>query len=308
MTNKKALLKYLLALILFGSNGIIASFVALRSYEIVTSRAVIGVVFLAIVFLIGRNKITFFSAGKQGIYLATSGIAMGASWMFLYEAYQQIGVSISTLIYYCGPVIVMILAPIVFNEKITSSKVIGFIAVFIGMILINGFGALSKGASWGLICGLLAAITYSVMIICNKKATKTTGLENSLWQLFFGSIVTIAFTLVVNGGLFSIPGESVLPLLVLGVINTGLGCYLYFSAIGKLPAQTVSTCGYLEPLSAVLMSAVFLGERLIIPQIIGTVLILSGAAFGELRRRSSLISTNSTNDTNDTTGSNDIKP
>lgn len=282
MTNKRSLLKYLLALVLFGSNGIVASLIALKSYEIVMSRSVIGVVFLAVIFIAGRHKTAFFRGGKQSVYLAISGVAMGASWMLLYEAYQQIGVSISTLIYYCGPVIVMIMAPIVFREKLTLPKTAGFVVVFIGMILVNGVGVLSDGPSWGLICALLAAIAYSVMVICNKKATTITGLDNSLWQLFFGCLVAVVFTLVVNGGLFEIPGDSILPLLFLGIVNTGLGCYFYFSAIGELSAQTVSICGYLEPLSAVLLSTLFLGERLTPLQIAGAILILGGAAFGEL--------------------------
>ena len=51
---------------------------------------------------------------------------MGASWMFLYEAYQQIGVSLASLLYYCGPVIVMVLSPLIFKEKLTAPKAVGF--------------------------------------------------------------------------------------------------------------------------------------------------------------------------------------
>jgi drug/metabolite transporter (DMT)-like permease len=76
--------------------------------------------------------------------------------------------------------------------------------------------------------------------------------------------------------------ESVLAVIVLGVINTGIGCYLYFSAMQYLPAQTVSICGYLEPFSALIFAAVFLGEILSLLQILGAVLILGGVVFAEL--------------------------
>ncbi|MDR3599108.1 MAG: EamA family transporter [Desulfosporosinus sp.] len=46
--------------------------------------------------------------------------------------------------------------------------------------------------------------------------------------------------------------------------------------------QTVAICGYLEPLSALLFSTALLGEKLSFIQIVGAVLILGGAAFGEL--------------------------
>lgn len=69
---------------------------------------------------------------------------MGMSWMFLYAAYQQIGVSIASLAYYCGPVIVIALAPLIFKEKLTLVKVAGFVAVLFGLLLIN-FQAFREG-------------------------------------------------------------------------------------------------------------------------------------------------------------------
>ncbi|MBQ2413047.1 MAG: DMT family transporter, partial [Anaerotignum sp.] len=67
------------------------------------------------------------------------------------------------------------------------------------------------------------------------------------------------------------------PVFLLGLVNTGVGCYLYFSAISRLPVQTVAVCGYLEPLAAVVLSAILLGEGMGLIQILGTVLILGGA-------------------------------
>ena len=77
---------------------------------------------------------------------------------------------------------------------------------------------------------------------------------------------------------------SLIPILILGIVNTGIGCYFYFSSIGHLPVQTVAICGYLEPLSALIFSAALLGEKLGPAQISGAALILGGTAFGELFR------------------------
>jgi drug/metabolite transporter (DMT)-like permease len=65
------------------------------------------------------------------------------------------------------------------------------------------------------------------------------------------------------------------------MVNTGIGCYLYFSSISNLPVQTVAVCGYLEPLSAVLFAVVFLHESMTLLQTVGAVLILGGAVYGE---------------------------
>ncbi len=281
MKNKLFFLKYLLALLMFGTNGIVASHISLSSYEIVLLRTLIGSLFLMTIFFLAGGKLSFYKYKKQSAFLAVSGIAMGASWMFLYEAYAQIGVSISSLLYYCGPVIVMTLSPLLFEEKLTLPKIIGFMAVLAGIFLVNGniSGQLDK---WGIICGLMSAVMYSFMVICNKKAEGIMGLENSMLQLFVSFLIAAVFVGIKQGYVMDIQVESVLPIVILGLVNTGIGCYFYFSSIGKLSVQTVAVCGYLEPLSAVLFSAILLDERLTMLQIIGAVLIIGGAMCGEL--------------------------
>ena len=59
---------------------------------------------------------------------------MGLSWMFLFEGYKQIGVGISSLLYYCGPVIVMMLSPYIFKEQLTKPKIIGCSIVLLGVV------------------------------------------------------------------------------------------------------------------------------------------------------------------------------
>ena len=122
---------------------------------------------------------------------------------------------------------------------------------------------------------------YAVMVIFHKKAAAITGLENSTLQLFIAFSTAAVFVGGKQGFAMDIPAGSILPILILGFLNTGLGCYLYFSAIGAIPVQTVAICGYLEPLSAVLFSVIFLGEAMSALQIVGAALIIGGAAFGE---------------------------
>ena len=282
---KASYLKYIFALLLFGSNGIVASLIHLSSYEIVLLRTLIGSLLLIAIFFMAREKLTFYKYKTQSVFLAISGIAMGTSWIFLYEAYDEIGVSLASLAYYCGPVIVMILSPFLFGEKLTRIKVCSFLVVLVGIFLVNGT-AFENGVSvWGLACGLLSAICYSLMVMFNKKANDITGLENSMLQLFMAFITVAIFVGIKQGYHMEIDIQSIIPILVLGLLNTGIGCYFYFSSIGKLPVQTVAICGYLEPLSAVVFSVIFLKETMLPIQIIGAVLIIGGAMLGEYRKR-----------------------
>lgn len=282
---KRSYFKYILALLLFGSNGIVASFISMNSYEIVLLRTLLGSLLLLVIFLLSKGKFTFYKSKKHFLYLAVSGVAMGTSWMLLYEAYTRIGVSISSLLYYCGPVIVMVLSPLLFKEKLNIFKVSGFISVLCGVFLVNGNTLSGDGDTFGILCGVLSAVMYAFMVIFNKKATSITGLENSMLQLIISFLTVAVFVGIKQGVIMDIPTESILPLLILGFINTGIGCYFYFSSIGNLPVQSVAICGYLEPLSAVLFSVLILKEAMLPIQIIGAVLILGGAIFGECMKR-----------------------
>lgn len=277
---RRSYVKYLLSVLLFGSNGVIASYIALNSYEIVLSRTLVGGLALVLIFLLTKEAMHVKGNARQMLYVAISGMAMGGSWMFLYEAYHQVGVGIASLLYYCGPVFVMALSPLVFKEKLTAPKMIGLLAVIIGVVLINGIGE-GKANAFGVFCGLMGAVLYAVLVITNKKATKIVGLENSMLQLVSALLVVVPYVLYKQGFSMHVEPSDWLPILVLGIVNTGLGCYLYFSSIDWLPVQTVAVCGYIEPLSAVVFGALILHEHMGALQIIGAVLILGGALFAE---------------------------
>lgn len=119
------------------------------------------------------------------------------------------------------------------------------------------------------------------MITENKRAVHITGQENAALQLLFGFLTAAVFIGIRDRG-FAV---DVRPddwgwIVLLGAVNTGLGCW-YFSAISRLPVQTIAVCGYLEPLAAVVFAAVLLHETMQPLQILGAVLILGGAAGAE---------------------------
>ncbi len=280
--DRKAFIKYISALLLFGLNGIVASHIPLTSYEIVFLRTLIGSILLVGLFLLGKGNFHITENRKDTFFIVLSGIAMGTSWMFLYEAYQQIGVSLSSLLYYCGPVIVMILSPVIFREKLTTPKLLGFATVLIGIFLVNGNVVDGSRNCWGLFCGAMSAAMYFFMVTLNKQSKNINGMENSVIQLVVSFLTVAVFVGIKQGFVVYVPTSAWLWVLVLGIVNTGIGCYLYFSPLSKLPVQTVAVCGYLEPLSAVVFAALLLGEKMTFIQIVGAVCIIGGAMIGEL--------------------------
>ncbi|MEA5019659.1 MAG: DMT family transporter [Gordonibacter sp.] len=279
----RSYIKYFAALLLCGSNGIMASCIMLSSSEIVFLRTLIGAMLLIAVLFVTQRKLTCHKHPHDLVCLVVSGAALGASWLFLFEAYRLIGVGPASLAYYCGPIIVTVLSPWLFRERLTLAKISGLGLVLVGVLLVNSINIPSENnlSTWGLFCGVMSAVMYAIMVVFSKKTRHSKGLENTALQLVFAFGAVAVFLATQGNLIFDISGDDWLPVMILGLVNTGIGCYLYFSSIGILPAQTVSICGYLEPLSAVVLSAMLLGETLIPLQAIGIAFIVGGAVVSE---------------------------
>ena len=251
-------------------------------------RTFLGALSLVTILAITQShKLQAPSRPSEAAALLLSGAALGASWIFLFRAYQTIGVGVSSLLYYCGPIIVMALSPLIFGEKLTGGKIAGFIAVACGAFLIAAQGLGGNMPIAGIVCGIASAFCYALMVIASKGAPHIEGLENSTLQVSAAFVTALVLTLITQGApsflsagvAASIDWRAVV---MLGVVNTGIGCLLYFSAVAKLPVQTVAVVGYLEPLSAVVFSAVLLGEAITPVRLMGAALIIGGAIFCEL--------------------------
>ncbi|WP_295859196.1 DMT family transporter [uncultured Oscillibacter sp.] len=246
-------------------------------------RTLLGSLFLLLLLLLKGERLRPDAPPRQTAAAALSCVSMGLSWIFLYEAYQRIGVGLSSVAYYCGPVIVLLAAPLVFRKRLTAAQTACFGVVFAGILLISA-PDLSAGSGVdgpGLLCGFASALLHALMVIFTMKAPEVTGMKNAALQLTVSFFTVAAFT-----GLLTPPqgGEQRLWMLVLGLVNTGLGCYLHFSDIARLPVVTVSILGYLEPMSAVFFAVLLLHERLSALELAGALLILAGAAVTERLR------------------------
>lgn len=283
---KRAYLKYFAGLLLFGSNGVVASFIHLNSYEIVLLRSVLGSILLLVLFFAAGHRVTLFRHKRDCLFVALSGVAMAADWLLLFEAYAEIGVSLGMLINYTGPALVIAFSPLILKERISRSHVIALAAALLGAFLISGQAAADGMSTWGLLCAALSAVAYAAIILSNKLAKEINGTENAVAQLLCTTLVVMAFVGWKQGFSMDIAPDEWLPVLQLGLLNTGLGCWCYFSSIGDLPAQSVAVCGYLEPLFAVLLSVLILRETMSPLQIVGAILIIGGAIYGESHKPS----------------------
>ncbi len=283
MDRSKNLILFIAAMIIFGTNGLLVAKISLSSAEIVLMRTFLGFIFLLAV-VAARRSFSFSDLKRDIVPATVVGAALGFNWVLLFGAYRYAGVSIATLVYYCGPMLALILSPIIFKEKLKANKIVAVMAVAAGMLFISGNVTEGSDVQTGLLLGAGAAALYALIIIVTKRVTHMSGLSCSTYELFISFIVMI-FYLLINGiKLPVIPSaDDIVYVLIIGFVNTGLAYYMYFSALQKLPAQTSSLISYIDPLTALMVSALFLGERLGAVQLLGAALILGGACLGELK-------------------------
>lgn len=274
------------AMLIFGTIAIFVRNIELTSKEIAVLRGVIGSIFLLGVMVFSKEKTSFSAIKKNLPILVLSGLGVGANWIFLFEAYKYTTVSIATLSYYCAPIFVTIMAPIILKEKISLIKFLCVCTAMVGMLCIVGTNKGSIGEGYnhflGIIYGLTAAVGYASVILMNKFIKGLKGVETTVTQLVFASILLLPYVIISSGFDFSkMTGISWGYMIFLGVVHTGFAYALYFSSLKELKGQTIAVLSYIDPITAVLISALFLGEKLTIFQIIGGVLILGSTFISE---------------------------
>lgn len=279
--------KIITAMLIFGSIGIFVKGIHLTSSEIAFLRGIIGSIFLIFASFFLKQRLSVKAIQKNLVFLILSGGAIGVNWIFLFESYRYTTISNATLSYYFAPIFVMILAPFVLKEKLTPVKVGCIISAMIGLFLVVNTGNPAAGEAYnhpvGILYGLLAAVLYASVILMNKFIKNLTGFETTLVQLMVSAIVLLPYVMVRDQMDFSgLNSKSVILILILGIIHTGVAYFFYFASLKELKGQAIAVLSYIDPISAVIMAAIFLGESMGVVQIFGGMLILGSALLSEI--------------------------
>ena len=271
------------AMLVFGTIGLFVKNIGFPSSFISFARAFTGSIFIALFMLFSGHGLDKKSVLKNLKLLIPSGIAMAFNWICLFEAYRFTGVAVGTLCYYMAPVIVVILSPVFLKEKLTAINVTSVLAAVVGAVLISGVVSGSAKSAKGILFGLAAAALYSTVVMINKFVKNLSPIETTFVQLSTAAVTMIPYILLTEDvTTFVFDRRSVIFTLIVGVFHTGIVYMIYFSSVQKIPAQTTAVFSYIDPVTAIILSAVVLGERLDAVQLIGTFLILAATLFNEL--------------------------
>lgn len=270
---------YILALLMMSTNGVFAARISISGSQIVMMRTLIGGIVLTVVVLI-KGGFSFREIRQELPYLVLGGTALGLNWAALFGAYRLLNVSLATLIYYSGPMLVLLLSPWLFRERLTKTKLLAIAIVALGLVFISGSIAAGGMSIPGLLIAGVSAFFYAALIVFNKRINKTSGLHTAVIEVDIAFGVVLIFVALTVG--IPHPIHSDIPwLLMIGLMNTGLAYVLYFSGLQKLSGQSVALISYIDPVSALILSALLLHETMAGLQLFGAVFIIGGAMLGE---------------------------
>jgi len=284
-TKKRARLSLILSMAAFGTLAPFVRRITVTSGELALYRAVLAALLIGVFLLLTRQKISFRSLGRELYLLLFSGMAMGFNWILLFEAYKYTTVAISTLSYYFAPVIVTVVCPFLFHEKMTRKQVLCFIMSTLGLSLVVGITDLGQGGNdaVGVAFGLGAALLYATVILLNKFIRGVGGNHRTFLQFLAAIAVLLPYVLFTGGfhiGNLDVSGWSCL--LIVGLVHTGITYCLYFSSLKELPGQEAAILSYVDPLVAVIIGVLILKEPLSWQQLVGGSLILGFTLWNEL--------------------------
>lgn len=286
----KSKLKLITSMLIFGTIGIFVRYIPLSSAQIALFRGSIGCIFLLIVVATIRQPLSFVVIRKNAVYLLFSGCFLGLNWVMLFESYRYTTVATATLCYYLAPVLVLLLSPVVLREKLTLKKTFCMLVALIGMIFVSGVAEDGFGKDGrGILYGLVAAVFYAGVILINKKMHRIRAYDKTIVQLGISSVILGVYIGITGAFRDAFVGMTTafswILLLIVGIIHTGIAYVLYFSSMDAndgVSSQTAAVLSYIDPVTAIVLSAALLGEPITLCDAVGSVLVLGAAFVSEL--------------------------
>ncbi|BBT39340.1 DMT family transporter [Pseudomonas putida] len=208
-----------------------------------------------------------------------SGVAIVGNWVLLFASYSKASIAIGTAVYNVQPFMLVGLAALFLDEKITLPKMTWLSLAFLGMLaIVRAHGNGQGGAGdylLGIVLALGAAFLYAVAALIIKRLSGTPPHLIALIQVTTGILLLAPW---VGGEGLPVETSALASLLTLGVVHTGVMYVLLYSAIQRLPTALTGALSFIYPIAAILVDWVAFDHRLAPLQWLGVAAILLAAA------------------------------
>lgn len=274
MKNKEIVSLHI-AVMLFGLAGVIGKFVTLPAILSTFGRVFFSSLFLLILTLIKKEKITL-QCKKDYMMMLVAGIIMAIHWFTFLQAIVMSSVAIGTITFATFLLFVTFLEPFIYHERLKLKNVILALVMFIGVLITVPEFSLENQITLAIIVGLISSFSYALLCLINRYfSSRYTGRTICLYEQGVAALVLFPSLFLVEA---TITNVDLLAIIFLGVVCTAIAHSIYVNSLKKVKVQTAGIISGMETVYSVIFALIFLQEIPDIRAIIGGFVIL-GVAF-----------------------------
>jgi len=246
---------------------------------LVAGRLVFGCLTLTAILLITGRRLPL----TRQAWLVFIALGLGNNvWPFILLTWGQdrIDSSLAAILTSSMTLSTAILAHFWINERLTPGQSLGIIVGFVGVFVLIGpdLGDITGSNAVGELSILLGVLGYSFgTVVARRYLQETDGVAAAVGQTFVASIIMVPLALAIDQPFdLDLPAKHAAAWLTLGIVASGLAYILYFWLVRNVTATQASIVGYLIPITAVILGALVLDERLGMNSFVGMALIITG--------------------------------
>ena len=277
----RAFIFIIIASVLWGTSGLFVNNLSpygFSSLQMTAVRALISFLFL-LVFVLVKDRKLLKAKPVDILLFALGGLGLFGTSSCYYTSMQMTSVSTAFVLMYTAPILVTVFSVIFMKEKMSILKGVSIGCMLVGCCFVSGVISGFKFDLIGIAFGLLSGISYATYNVVTKIVImrKNSSVTASFYSIMFMAVFAIAFCSPweIPSHVAQNPAVTLPLVLALGVVTHVIPYLLYSNAMSFLPAGTTTAMGIVEPMSATLISIIFLGEEPDTWSIIGIILILS---------------------------------
>lgn len=279
---RAGLLMIVLAAVLWGTIGVttraVFSLAETTAVAVAFLRLALAVPVLgaASVAVLGRKSVP--AEPRTLALMATIGVLLAAYQLCFYGALLRVGVAVATLVTLCmAPVIVAVLSPLLFGERLTRRLALAAGLAIGGTILLVSpidAGALGGSAGSGLLLALASAAGYALVAIVSRRVAPGAHPLTPVTVGFAAGALALLPWLLAEGAALAFPPLGWLLLGYLAVVPSALGYVLFTFGMRTTAATVASVVTLIEPLTAAVLAWLIFDERLGPLALVGAALLL----------------------------------
>jgi drug/metabolite transporter, DME family len=273
------------AAVAWGMGGVVASVLYRTSgigpLAVSFWRAAFGVLVLALVQLARRRPAGFRAMLPRGWVMVVIGLGLAVYQSAYYLSIAEAGVAVGTVATLGAcPILVAVGARFFLGEPLTGRAILAIGVAITGLVLLVGGpgGGVGPHPVIGVVWALALAAGYAVVTLLTRRYAHRIGADDVAKTLASFGVATLCLLplAAAEGLLPSANVPSALGWLVfLGIVPTAMAYTMFFNGLKTVPATTAAMLVLFEPVSALALAVVVLGERLGVPAVAGTVLLLA---------------------------------